>query len=79
MEYTAKLNPWFPNGVIPVVAWFVTVAETSLALTLLLGFHTRISAQLRGWLFLAFGFGMTCRTMTQNSLARSSDYRRKPT
>jgi hypothetical protein len=36
MEYTAKLNPWFPNGVIPVVAWFVTVAETSLALTLLL-------------------------------------------
>jgi len=22
MDYAAKLNPWFPNGVIPVVAWF---------------------------------------------------------
>jgi uncharacterized membrane protein YphA (DoxX/SURF4 family) len=71
MEYTAKLNPWFPNGVIPVVAWFVTVAETSLALALLLGFHARISAQLSGWLLLVFAIGMTAGTGIKSALNAS--------
>jgi thiosulfate dehydrogenase (quinone) large subunit len=71
MAYAAKLNPWFPIGVIPVVAWFVTVAETFLALALLLGFHTRMSAQLSGWLLLAFGIGMTAGTGIKSALNAS--------
>ena len=69
--YTAELNPWFPNGMIPVVAWLVTVAETFLALALLLGFHTRMSAQLSGWLLLAFGIGMTAGTGIKSALNAS--------
>ena len=69
--YTAKLNPWFPNVVIPVVARFVTGVETLLALALLLGFHTRLSAQLSGWLLLAFGIGMTAGTGVKSALNAS--------
>ena len=71
MAYTGELNPWFPSGVIPVVAWFVTVAETLLALALLFGFHTRMSAQLSGWLLLAFGIGMTAGTGIKSALNAS--------
>ena len=71
MVYAAKLNPWFPITVIPVVAWFVTVAETVLALALLLGFHTRMCAQLSGWLLLAFGIGMTAGTGIKSALNAS--------
>ena len=71
MAYAAKLNPWFPNGVIPVLAWVVTVAETSLALALLLGFHTRISAQFSGWLLLVFAIGMTVGTGIKSALNAS--------
>ena len=69
--YTAKLNPWFPNGFIPDVAWFVTAAETILAVTLFFGFQTRIAAQLSGWLLLAFGVGMTAGTGLKSALNAS--------
>src|SRR5215472_2720171 len=71
MAYAAKLNPWFPIRVIPVVAWFVTVAETVLAVVLLLGFHTRVSARLSGWLLLAFAIGMTAGTGIKSALNAS--------
>jgi uncharacterized membrane protein YphA (DoxX/SURF4 family) len=71
MAYAAKLNPWFPIRVIPIVAWFVTLAETVLALALLLGFHTRMSAQLSGWLLFAFGIGMTAGTSIKSALNAS--------
>jgi len=71
MAYAAKLNPRFPNGMIPVVAWFVAVSETLLALALLLGFHTRVSAQLSGWLLLAFAIGMTAGTGIKSALNAS--------
>ena len=71
VAYAAKLNPWFPNGMIPVVAWFVTVGEMLLALDLLLGFHTRVSAQLSGWLLLAFAIGMTAGTGIKSALNAS--------
>jgi len=34
----ATLNPWFPKGVIFALAWFVTVAETSLGEAVILSF-----------------------------------------
>lgn len=69
--YTVKLNPWFPNSIIPVVAWFVTAAETVMAATLLFGFQTRITAQFSGWLLLAFAVGMTAGTGLKSALNAS--------
>jgi thiosulfate dehydrogenase (quinone) large subunit len=71
MAYAAKLNPWFPKKVIPTLAWFVTVAETSLGAALILGFETRRAAQLSGWLLLAFGIGMTAGTGVKSALNAS--------
>src|SRR5215510_3912603 len=71
MAYAAKLNPWFPKTVIPALAWFVTVAETLLGAALILGFQTRRSAQLSGWLLLAFGIGMTAGTGIKSALNAS--------
>ena len=68
MAYAAKLNPWFPKTVIPTLAWFVTVAETSLGAALILGYQTRRAAQLSGWLLLAFGIGMTAGTGIKSAL-----------
>jgi len=39
MAYAPTLNPWFPKTVIPALAWFVTVAETSLGEALILSFR----------------------------------------
>ena len=62
LTYAAKLNPWFPQGIIPFVGATVTIIESALGIGLLLGFHTRRAAQLSGWLVLAFGIGMTVGT-----------------
>jgi len=48
MMYAGKLNPWFPGFVIPALAWVVTIAESTLAITLLPGWRTRLSATLAG-------------------------------
>lgn len=71
MTYAARLNPWFPKAVIPALAWFVTGAETILAIALLLGFHTRRTAQFSGWLLLAFAIGMTAGTGIKSALNAS--------
>jgi uncharacterized membrane protein YphA (DoxX/SURF4 family) len=52
------LNPWFPSAVIPLVGWLVTILETVLGILLVVGFKTRWSALLSGWLLLAFAIGM---------------------
>ncbi len=70
-EYAAKLNPWFPKTVIPTVGWFVTIAETTLGVALLLGFRTRMAALLSGWLLFAFATGMTVGTGFKSALNAS--------
>lgn len=62
LRYTAKLNPWFPHAVIPAVGWAVTMAETALAVLLIIGLQTRWAARLSGWLLLVFALGMTAGT-----------------
>ncbi len=62
LEYTAKLNPWFPAALIPFVGWVATIAEIVLGLLLLIGFQTRWVARLSGFLLLAFALGMTFGT-----------------
>jgi uncharacterized membrane protein YphA (DoxX/SURF4 family) len=67
-EYAAELNPWFPTSVIPLISWFVTVAETSLSLGLITGFRLRLAAFLSGLLLLAFGIGMIAGTGVKSAL-----------
>jgi hypothetical protein len=65
------LNPWFPTLVIPLVSWFVTVAEATLALGLAVGFRTRSMSWLSGALLLAFAVGMTAGTGVKSALNAS--------
>jgi len=55
----AKLNPWFPNSMIPAIGWSATILESISGVLLLLGWQTRRVAILSGWLLLAFALGMT--------------------
>jgi uncharacterized membrane protein YphA (DoxX/SURF4 family) len=71
LTYAAKLNPWFPQRIIPFVGATVTIIESALGIGLLLGFHTRRAAQLSGWLVLAFGIGMTVGTGLKSALNAS--------
>src|ERR1700757_2540601 len=52
LAYTAKLNPWCPAPLIPVLGWAVTLAETVLGLALILGFQIRIASLCSGLLTL---------------------------
>lgn len=71
LTYAATLNPWFPESVIPYVGALVTVAESALGVSLLLGFYTRQAARLSGLLVLAFGIGMTVGTGFKSALNAS--------
>jgi len=62
MTYAGRLNPWFPNAMIPAVGWGVTIAEITLGVLLVVGFQTRWTARLSGCLLLAFALGMTVGT-----------------
>jgi len=59
VAYTSKLNWFVPSGLIPILAWTATVAETSLALGLLIGLFTRATALLSGILLMFFALTMT--------------------
>jgi putative oxidoreductase len=41
---TAELNAWAPRFLVPVLAWSATIAETTLALTLIAGIGVRWAA-----------------------------------
>src|SRR5262249_35979733 len=59
LTYTAKLNPFLPPSVIPAVGWIVTIAETTLAVLLLVGFRIKETAFASGLLLILFAIGMT--------------------
>lgn len=69
--YAGTLNPWFPAIVIPLVSWFVTVAETVLAVSLVVGFRTRCVSLLSGALLLVFAVGMIAGTGVKSALNAS--------
>jgi uncharacterized membrane protein YphA (DoxX/SURF4 family) len=58
LKYTAKLTPWLPEALVPVAGIIATVAEIIFAVALLVGFRTRMFAQLSGGLLLVFAFSM---------------------
>lgn len=71
LSYTAKLNPELPAAWIPPLGAFVTVAEITLGLALLLGFYTREAALLAGVLLLLFALGMTIGAGVKSALNAS--------
>lgn len=66
--YTGQLNPWAPAGLIPPLAWFVTLAETVLGSALVLGVCTRYAALASGVLLGLFALGMTTGTGFKSAL-----------
>lgn len=56
--YTAKLNWFMPESLIPALAWTATIAEVALGLGLILGLFTRLAALLSGALLLLFALTM---------------------
>ncbi|HEX6717079.1 MAG TPA: hypothetical protein VF088_08200 [Pyrinomonadaceae bacterium] len=59
LDYTAKVNPFLPRTIIPALGWFVTIAESILALFLIAGFRIRETAFFSGLLLILFAIGMT--------------------
>ncbi len=59
LEYTAFINPWFPESIIPAIGILVTAAEILFALFLLIGLKTELFAKLSGFLLLSFAIAMT--------------------
>ncbi len=62
LNYTQLINPWFPDSLIPTIGIIATAAEILLAIFLLLGFKTEITAKVSGFLILLFGLSMTFST-----------------
>ncbi|WP_299246814.1 DoxX family protein [uncultured Aquimarina sp.] len=58
LEYTELLNPWAPEFMINSLGIAATLLEILLAVFLLLGFKTSLSAQASGILLLIFGIAM---------------------
>ena len=56
--YTAKVNPFLPASFIPPVGWIATIAETALAILIVVGIRLRVAAILSGVLLLLFAIGM---------------------
>lgn len=58
LEYTAEVNAFMPARMIPFLAWAATVAETSLGLSLIVGFRLRWAALGSALLLALFGTAM---------------------
>jgi uncharacterized membrane protein YphA (DoxX/SURF4 family) len=59
LAYTAILNPWFPESIIPTLGLIATAAEVIFAICLIFGFKTEFFARLSGFLLLIFALSMT--------------------
>jgi putative oxidoreductase len=59
LAYAEKVNSFAPKSCIPTIAITATIAETLLALLLLIGFKTRLAAIGTSILTLLFAFAMT--------------------
>ncbi|QAA82395.1 DoxX family membrane protein [Aequorivita sp. H23M31] len=59
LQYTATINPWFPSSAIPALAIIATCAEIIFAIFLIIGFKTKLFANLSGLLLLIFALSMS--------------------
>lgn len=67
-NYVAKLNPFVPTTLIPLIGWLATVGEIVAGVALIIGFRLREAAILSGVLLLGFGVGMTIGTGFKRAL-----------
>jgi uncharacterized membrane protein YphA (DoxX/SURF4 family) len=58
IQLTAEVNSFMPTTTIPVLAWAATIAELSLGLALIVGFHTRVAGFGAAILLALFGTAM---------------------
>lgn len=58
VSYTALLNPWCPEGFLPILAVIATTAEILFGLCLIIGLSTEFFAKWSGVLLLIFAFSM---------------------
>ena len=68
LEYTALINPWFPNNFIPAAGIAATGTEIIFSLCLIAGFRTEMIARLSGVLLLVFALSMTFATGIKGAL-----------
>lgn len=59
LKYTQMINPWIPSFLISTIAIIATAAETIFAICLIIGYKTKLFAQLSGLLLLIFALSMT--------------------
>lgn len=59
VEYTATITPFIPNSAAQVLAIIATAAEVLFAICLIVGFKTKLFANLSGLLLLTFALCMT--------------------
>lgn len=59
LQYTGIINPWFPSSAIPTLAIIATSAEVLFAICLIIGFKTKLFANLSGLLLLVFALSMS--------------------
>ncbi len=59
VQYTGIVNPRFPSSAIPALAIIATVAEVIFAIFLIIGFKTKLFANLSGLLLLIFALSMS--------------------
>ena len=58
LAYTESMVPWAPESLVPFMGWSATILEAIFAILLILGFKTKLTAQLSGVLLLVFGLSM---------------------
>lgn len=68
LAYTASLNPFLPETLIPALGWVVTAAELVLGVLLIVGFRLREVGIASGLLLLAFAFGVSIGTGFKRAL-----------
>lgn len=68
LDYTAKIAPWAPEALIPLLGFTVTVLEIILGLALLLGVKTELAAKISGALLIVFAISMTVSVGIKNVL-----------
>lgn len=59
VESTQAMNPWFPESMIPTVAFIATFLEVAFAIFILVGFKTELFAKWSGYLLLVFALAIT--------------------
>ncbi len=59
LDYTHLINPWFPSSLIPAIGIIATTAEIIFSICLIVGFKTKLFANLSGFLLFIFALSMT--------------------